>query len=157
MGAGQIFFTLGATLGIMSAYGSYAPTTSDIFADNMMICYINCLTSLMAGFAVFSILGNMAQRQTDIAAGNAGLREAICEADTMGSCPANFDCSDCRNDDWMDAGACCGAVQTSNVAEGGIYLAFSVYPATMQYLPKGGANILSCVAFSSCLCQNTWR
>ena len=40
--AGQIFFTLGACLGIMSAYGSYAPSTADVYTDNAIICYINC-------------------------------------------------------------------------------------------------------------------
>lgn len=49
--AGQIFFTLGATLGIMTAYGSYAPKSTNMFVNNVLIGYINCGTSLFAGCA----------------------------------------------------------------------------------------------------------
>lgn len=49
--AGQIFFTLGATLGIMTAYGSYAPKNTDMFINNNIIGYVNCGTSVFAGCA----------------------------------------------------------------------------------------------------------
>lgn len=113
----------------MSAYGSYAPTTTDIYTDNTLICYINCLTSLLSGFAVFSILGNMASRSTAISAGDPALRVEICKADED-NCAA-FDCSTC-----LDEGAwnqipgaespCCGNFDTDNVATGGVFLVFAV-------------------------------
>ena len=33
-------------------YGSYAPATADVYTDNILICFINCGTSILAGFAV---------------------------------------------------------------------------------------------------------
>ena len=50
--AGQIFFSLSATLGIMSAYGSYAPMTTNIYADGSMVAAADTTTSIFAGFAV---------------------------------------------------------------------------------------------------------
>jgi len=118
----------------MSAYGSYAPASANVYADNTLICYINCFTSLMAGFAVFSILGNMAHRQTQLSAADPLLRMTICEdkvsADTS-ECPLEFTgCDMCeREDTWRAGGQCCGAFTTTSVAQGGIYLAFAVRPA----------------------------
>jgi hypothetical protein len=106
----------------------------DLLTDNGIICYADVLTSLLAGFVVFTILGNMAWRQTGLAAANPGLRETICQAkmeDWAGgliTCPDLFkgDCSMCLGDAWRTAGACCGAFTTDNVAKAGIYLAFAV-------------------------------
>eukprot|EP00892_Ulva_mutabilis_P009295 jgi/Ulvmu1/6738/UM030_0073.1 len=151
--AGQIFFTLGATLGIMSAYGSFAPATTNVWADNNYICYINCFTSFMAGFAIFSILGNMAWRQREIVDGSADLRLNFCNQNVL-DLPAcrldnGMDCSTCIVDDWKNVAnsICCGNFETGSVAQGGVMLAFSVYPASLQFLSKGGANILSIMWF----------
>ena len=122
----------------MSAYGSFAPATTNIWADNNYICYINCITSFFAGFAVFSILGNMAHRQREIAGGSGALRIAMCELEKAEgalelACP--IDCNDCEGvgDAWMflveggvDVSACCGNYATGNVATAGVFLAFSV-------------------------------
>ena len=122
----------------MSAYASFAPATTNIWADNNYICYINCITSFFAGFAVFSILGNMAHRQRTIAGDTPALRVALCEQETMDGtlelvCPT--DCNMCvgEGDAWMslveggvDVSACCGNYATGNVAKAGVFLAFSV-------------------------------
>ena len=116
--------------GVMSAYASYAPATTNIWADNNYICFINCFTSFFAGFAVFSILGNMAHRQLDIAADSPDLRIALCTQNSLNlECPA--ECSLCGAEDWLSQvpavrSACCGNFVTQTVAEGSFILAFSV-------------------------------
>jgi hypothetical protein len=113
--------------GVMSAYASFAPATTNIWVDNNCICFIDCLTSLFAGFAVFSILGNMAHRQRSIAGESPGLREALCIQNALNlECPA--DCVLCKGDNWMmlPQAACCGAFEVRNVAAGSFILAFSV-------------------------------
>jgi NSS family neurotransmitter:Na+ symporter len=57
----QIAFTLGLGMGIMFAYGSYIPKDSDITNNAMITSFANCATSFFAGFAVFSIIGFLAQ------------------------------------------------------------------------------------------------
>jgi NSS family neurotransmitter:Na+ symporter len=58
---GQIFFTLSLAMGTMIVYSSYLPKKSDITNNSFMVSLANCGTSFFAGFAVFSILGYLAQ------------------------------------------------------------------------------------------------
>ncbi|WP_066634507.1 sodium-dependent transporter [Desulfolucanica intricata] len=60
---GQIFFTLSIAFAIMISYSSYLPPKSDIVNNGFMTALINCGFSLLAGLAVFGILGYMAQAQ----------------------------------------------------------------------------------------------
>lgn len=60
---GQIFFSLSICFAIMIAYSSYLPKKSDIVNNGFMTAFINCGFSLLAGFAVFGVLGFMAQAQ----------------------------------------------------------------------------------------------
>jgi len=60
---GQIFFTLSICFAIMITYSSYLPRKSDIVNNGFMTAFINCGFSLLAGFAVFGVLGYMAQAQ----------------------------------------------------------------------------------------------
>lgn len=55
--AGQIFFSIGVCMGIMTSYGSYNPVRKPIIMDNMIICISNSLLSFIAGFAVWSVVG----------------------------------------------------------------------------------------------------
>eukprot|EP00892_Ulva_mutabilis_P009294 jgi/Ulvmu1/6737/UM030_0072.1 len=152
--AGQIFFTLAAAQGIMSAYGSFAPASTNVWADNNYICYINCFTSVMAGFAVSSLLGNVAWRQREVAGQNADLRVNIC-AEYIADQDRDILCPDlcelCRLPDWRTSehAACCGDYQVANVAEGGIMLAFAVYPAAMQFMSRGAGTVLSVLWFGT--------
>ncbi|RMG00190.1 MAG: sodium-dependent transporter [Nitrospirae bacterium] len=59
----QIFFTLSLGFGIMIAYASYLPAKSNITKNAYLTAFINCGYSLFAGFAVFSVLGFMANAQ----------------------------------------------------------------------------------------------
>ena len=58
---GQIFFTLSVGFAIMIAYSSYLPKKSDIVNNGFITALANCGFSLLAGIAVFSIVGWMAQ------------------------------------------------------------------------------------------------
>jgi NSS family neurotransmitter:Na+ symporter len=58
---GQIFFTLSLGFGIMITYASYLPERTDIGKNAFITCSVNCLYSFIAGFAVFGIVGFMAQ------------------------------------------------------------------------------------------------
>ncbi|SFH03576.1 neurotransmitter:Na+ symporter, NSS family [Desulfotomaculum arcticum] len=60
---GQIFFDLSIAFAIMITYSSYLPKKSDITGNAFATCFTNCGFSLLAGIAVFSILGHMAHSQ----------------------------------------------------------------------------------------------
>jgi len=58
---GQIFFTLSLGFGIMITYASYLPKKTDITGNALVTCFLNCLYSIIAGFAVFGTIGFMAK------------------------------------------------------------------------------------------------
>lgn len=60
---GQIFYSLSICFGIMLAYSSYLPKKTDIVNNAFITAFGNCSFSLLAGIAVFSILGYMANIQ----------------------------------------------------------------------------------------------
>ena len=129
--AGQCIFSLSLAQGIMTAYGSYAPETTDMHTDAFAIVTANFAVELLAGFAVFSTLGNMAVRQTGIAGHNPALRANICDALTAEelatTCAEGFtSCAMCSTADWRLGGACCGQFSTSTVAQIGRKLGFTV-------------------------------
>lgn len=131
---GQRMMCYACCAGIMSAYASFAPATTNIWMDNNYIAGINVATSFFAGFAVFSVLGNMAHQQTVIAGRSADLRVTLCEENAFQvQCPD--ECAQCGGDFWMDLehSVCCGNFNTrngvevsANVAENSFILAFSV-------------------------------
>lgn len=70
---GQIFFSIGVCMGIMTSYGSYNPVNKPIILDNMVICICNSSVSFISGFAVWAIVGyleaknNLAKSKTSSA------------------------------------------------------------------------------------------
>lgn len=60
---GQIFFTLSLGFGIMITYASYLPKKTNLTGNALFVCIANCAYSIFAGFAVFGVLGFMAQQQ----------------------------------------------------------------------------------------------
>ncbi|MHC4251039.1 MAG: sodium-dependent transporter [Planctomycetota bacterium] len=56
----QVFFSLTIGFGVMIAYASYRPRKSDVTNNAFIVSFANCLTSFLAGFVVFSVLGFLA-------------------------------------------------------------------------------------------------
>ncbi|CAG0905828.1 unnamed protein product, partial [Darwinula stevensoni] len=56
----QCFFSLSVGFGSISMYASYNPFTHNVYRDAMIISVMDTFTSLLAGFSIFSILGNLA-------------------------------------------------------------------------------------------------
>ncbi|XP_048460906.1 sodium- and chloride-dependent neutral and basic amino acid transporter B(0+)-like [Rhincodon typus] len=58
----QIFYSLSVSLGGVTALSSYNKFQNDCFTDTLIVAVLDCLTSVLAGFAIFSILGHMAHQ-----------------------------------------------------------------------------------------------
>ena len=56
----QIFFSLSLGFGIMIAYASYLPEKSNVTGNAIITALADCGFSILAGFAVFTVLGYMA-------------------------------------------------------------------------------------------------
>ncbi|KAM9318640.1 sodium- and chloride-dependent GABA transporter 2-like [Pholidichthys leucotaenia] len=73
----QIFFSYSIGVGILVVLGSYNKHNNNCYKDCLGLCLLNSCTSVVAGFAVFSVLGFMAQKQgvsiEEVAEGGPGL------------------------------------------------------------------------------------
>lgn len=62
-GGTQTFFSTALALGAMTGLGSYNTFNTDFYKHTLTVAGVNCVTSFLSGFAVFSVLGFMAQEQ----------------------------------------------------------------------------------------------
>jgi SNF family Na+-dependent transporter len=56
----QVFFSIGLTFGIMTAYGSHCKQTDPAVKNSTIVASMDSLFAFIAGFAVFASLGNAA-------------------------------------------------------------------------------------------------
>uniref|UniRef100_A0A669C5R1 Transporter n=1 Tax=Oreochromis niloticus TaxID=8128 RepID=A0A669C5R1_ORENI len=59
----QIFYSYGVCTGVLTSLGSYNKYNNNCYRDCVYLCLLNSLTSFVAGFAIFSVLGFMAKEQ----------------------------------------------------------------------------------------------
>uniref|UniRef100_A0A672H1R4 Transporter n=1 Tax=Salarias fasciatus TaxID=181472 RepID=A0A672H1R4_SALFA len=64
----QIFYSYAICLGCLTTLGSYNEYNNNCYRDSFFLCLLNSATSFISGFAIFSVLGYMSQKQgVDIA------------------------------------------------------------------------------------------
>ncbi|CAI9573732.1 unnamed protein product [Staurois parvus] len=59
----QIFYSYAITMGFTVGIGSYNPYNYNCYKTASVLCFLDSVTSFIGGFAMFSVLGFMAQEQ----------------------------------------------------------------------------------------------
>ncbi|XP_061163461.1 sodium- and chloride-dependent creatine transporter 1-like [Saccostrea echinata] len=62
-GGTQVFFSAAIALGAMISLGSYNTFNTDFYKRTLIVASVNCGTSFLSGFVVFSVLGFMSHQQ----------------------------------------------------------------------------------------------
>ncbi|XP_036374318.1 sodium- and chloride-dependent betaine transporter-like [Megalops cyprinoides] len=61
--ATQVLFSHGLCRGVLTAIGSYNRYSNNCYKDCLLLCILNAVTCVFAGFVVFSVLGFLAHEQ----------------------------------------------------------------------------------------------
>ncbi|XP_066095237.1 sodium-dependent serotonin transporter-like isoform X3 [Saccopteryx bilineata] len=65
--ASQVFFSLGPGFGVLLAFASYNKFNNNCYQDALVTSVVNCMTSFLSGFVIFTVLGYMAEmRKEDV-------------------------------------------------------------------------------------------
>ncbi|RVE73273.1 hypothetical protein OJAV_G00047680 [Oryzias javanicus] len=59
----QILYSYALCLGFLTSLGSYNKYNNNCYRDSIYLCLLNSGTSFISGFAIFSVLGYMSQKQ----------------------------------------------------------------------------------------------
>ncbi|XP_052819444.1 sodium- and chloride-dependent neutral and basic amino acid transporter B(0+)-like [Mya arenaria] len=75
--AGQMFFSLSVSFGGILMFGSYNKFNNNVYGDALLISIMDVVTSIIAGFVIFTTFGGMAKKLgvevKDVAKGGYGL------------------------------------------------------------------------------------
>jgi len=129
---GQVFFTLGVCMGVMTAYSSFNPRSQNIVVDEKWISLGDYAIAFMAGFTIYAIMGHIVHNCKGESTVGDLLDYGICE--TEPECTALLAASSEQDD-------ACETIYDSS----GFGLAFKMYPFGLSLLP--GAKFWCAIFF----------
>jgi len=130
---GQVFFTLGVCMGVMTAYSSFNPQSQNIVVDEKFISLGDYTIAFLAGFTIYAIMGNIVHDCKGITNPAELLALTVCDTEGINSC-AN-----------VIAEGRVGDVCKTLYNKSGMGLAFQVFPYGLSTL--AGAKFWCAIFF----------
>lgn len=135
---GQVFFTLGVCMGVMTAYSSFNPKNQNIVVDEKFISLGDYSIAFFAGFTIYAIMGHLVHECSGLTTAEDMVVYDICTTSPSG--PDDVDCQTLMNDKSLLESACNTIYNSS-----GMGLAFKMYPFGLSLLP--GAKFWCAIFF----------